>query len=52
VLSFRGIISAKTLVLHCLILGQLGIYTFVYIITPVDLKWHLGTSLEMWDNAF
>ena len=46
VLSFRGIISAKTLVLHCLILGQLGIYTFVYIITPVDLKWHLGTSLD------
>lgn len=46
VLSFRRVISANTLVLHCLILGQLGIYTFVYIITPVDLKWHLNTSLD------
>jgi hypothetical protein len=46
VLSFRMLISAKTLVLHSLILGQLGIYTFVFIITPVDLKWHLATSVD------
>lgn len=46
VLSLRGVISSKTLVLHSLILGQLGIYAFVYTITPVDLKWHLETSLD------
>lgn len=46
VLSFRRIISADTLALHSLILGQLGIYVFVYIITPVDLKWHLETSFD------
>lgn len=45
-LSVRSLISARTLTLHALILGQLGAYVFVYIITPVDLKWHLGTSLD------
>jgi hypothetical protein len=45
-LGLRKILSEKTVVLHALILGQLGAYAFVYIITPVDLKWHLATSLD------
>ena len=45
-LGLRNILSGKTVVLHGLILGQLGVYIFVYIITPVDLKWHLDTSLD------
>lgn len=46
VLSLRLVISSKTLALHSLILGQLGIYIFVFIITPVDLNWHLATSVD------
>ena len=39
-------LADKTIVLHWLILGQLGIYIFVYTITPLDLKWHLATSVD------
>lgn len=46
VLRARHVLSSRTLVLHALILGQLSAYIFVYIITPVDLKWHLNTSLD------
>lgn len=46
VLSIRHVLSSRNLVLHVLILGQLSAYIFVYIITPVDLKWHLNTSLD------
>lgn len=45
-LCIRTILSSRTYLLHALILGQLCAYIFVYIITPVDLKWHLGTSLD------
>ena len=46
VMGARTILTEKTLALHCLILGQLGVYIFVYIITPLDLKWHLATSVD------
>jgi len=46
VLGARAVFKGKTLALHWLILGQLGVYVFVYIITPVDLKWHLSTSVD------
>ncbi|CAG1065444.1 hypothetical protein BAC1_01025 [uncultured bacterium] len=46
ILGLRTALSARTVLLQGLILGQLAIYVFVYVITPVDLKWHLGTSLD------
>ncbi|CAG0928661.1 hypothetical protein PLCT1_00807 [Planctomycetaceae bacterium] len=46
VAGFRDVLSSKSAVMHWLILGQLSVYVFVYIITPVDLKWHLGTSFD------
>lgn len=46
VLGARAVFKGKTLALHWLILGQFGVYVFVYIITPVDLKWHLSTSVD------
>lgn len=46
VLNMKNVLRSRTFALHALILGQLCAYIFVYIITPVDLKWHLGTSLD------
>jgi len=42
----RYLSGSRSFVIHWLILAQLSIYVFVYVITPVDLKWHLGTSLD------
>lgn len=46
VLCARAVISSRSYVLHWLIFGQLAAYIFVYMITPVDLKWHLATSVD------
>lgn len=46
VMGARTILAEKTIALHWLMLGQLGVYIFVYIITPLDLKWHLATSVD------
>lgn len=45
-LNFRNAGAVRLLTLHALLLLQLGAYIFVYIITPVDINWHLLTSLD------
>jgi len=45
-LGLKRMLADKTIVLHWLILGQLGVYIFVYTITPLDLIWHLATSVD------
>ncbi len=45
-INIRGQIKLPILSLNVLALGQLGVYVFVYMITPADLEWHLQTSLD------
>lgn len=46
ILNIRGQFKGPILSLNVLALGQLGVYVFVYMITPADLEWHLQTSLD------
>lgn len=45
-LNIRGQFKRPLLSLNVLALAQLGVYVFVYMITPADLEWHLQTSLD------
>lgn len=46
VLNWRRMLDAPLRSCMLLIGGQLVIYVFVYMITPRDLSWHLGTSID------
>jgi hypothetical protein len=45
-LTLRRGFSSPDGVLNILVVCQAGAYAFVYIITPSDLSWHIGTSLD------
>lgn len=44
--NLRANMKKPLATLNALVLLQFSTYVFVYVITPLDLEWHLGTSLE------
>ncbi|MFQ5735331.1 MAG: hypothetical protein ACE5GY_00530 [Thermodesulfobacteriota bacterium] len=45
-LNWRGLRSRALLALYAMVLFQLSLYAFVYVITPFDVNWHVRTSLD------
>jgi hypothetical protein len=45
IINWRGTLSRPINILNLLLIGQLAVYAFVYVITPADLAWHIGTSM-------
>ena len=46
ILNWRGFFARPVLFLNILGLCQFSLYVFVYMISPADIEWHLGTSLD------
>ncbi len=46
VVNIRASVRMPLLALNALMLLQLSLYVFAYVITPSDINWHLQTSLD------
>ncbi|MBI5643049.1 MAG: hypothetical protein HY954_06210 [Deltaproteobacteria bacterium] len=44
--NYRGFFKGRNLFLNALILFQLAVYIFAYVITPSDVVWQMSTSLD------
>ncbi len=42
----KGFVTRSCLSVNLLIVGQLGCYALVFVVTPHDVNWHLATALE------
>jgi len=45
-INWRGFLHRPLFVLQAMLLSQIAIYIFIYMISPHDIVWHLHTSLD------
>lgn len=46
VINIRGSLRPPLVFLNAILLAQLAVYVYIYVITPADLGWHLSTSSD------